>query len=312
MIWSKLKRCYRIAVVVVSVLLFLSAVITAADGRVVFLPSWDELFALSGFRETAVSTDELRVTVLDVGNADCILVQSGEYAALIDAGESSSGQDIVTALCNRGVERLDHVIATHADADHIGAMDDVIRKWEIGTFVTPFLTPDYKPNTRTYADMEAALADKGLQAANADYGTACMIGDAKLTILSGRHELEYIDDNDRSVVCSITFGEHTILLMGDAGAGVEKALLSDGLVPQADVIKVGHHGSNTSSDPRFIAAVDPDYAIITCGFANTHGQPHEETLQTLQEVGATVYRSDLHGTIVITSDGTTLSVTSER
>lgn len=312
MIWSKLKLRHRIAAIIMAVLLVVSAVITAADGRVAFLLSWDELFVLSGFREAAVPANELRVTVLDVGNADCILVQSGEHAALIDAGESSSGQVIVTSLRIRGVERLDYVIATHADADHIGAMDEVIRELEIGSFLTPFLTPDHKPDTRTYEHMEAALADKGLQATDAAFGTACMIGDAKLTIISGRHELEYEVDNDRSVVCSITFGEHTILLMSDVSMSVEKKLLSEGLVPQADVIKVGHHGSNTSSDPLFMAAVDPDYAIITCGFANTHGHPHEKTLQTLQEVGATVYRSDLHGDIVITSDGTTLSVTSER
>lgn len=307
------KRLYRlVAVIAAAAVLLLSAVITVADGAIGWIPSWYEIFAWAGFCEPPVSEDELRVTVLDVGNADCILIQSGKQAALIDAGEGQDRRKVIKALHLRGITRLEYVLATHADVDHIGAMPDVVREMEIGTFLMPYMSYDAKPDSRTFAELEAALSEKELPITAAKYGMVCPIGKATLTVISGRSEPHYASSNERSLVCRLTFGEHAILLMGDAGESTEKRLLATGVNVQADVIKVGHHGSSSSSSTVFMEAVKPAYAVITCGFDNGRGHPHEKTLQTLQAVGATVYRSDLNGTIVIASDGHTLSVSSER
>lgn len=307
----RLRR--RVIATAATVLLVLSALITVNNGTyLVGLPSWHTLFSWFGFQESSVPEDELRMTVLDVGNADCILLQSGEHSALIDAGENNDSGDILRALRLRGIERLDYVIATHADADHIGSMDEVIQQVEIGTFLSPASVFENRDATRVCQDLLDALEDYRVNTAVAEYGTVCAIGDAVLTVVSGKSPLDDSDDNDSSAVCRLTFGRHAFLLMGDAGTAAEKQLMKDGVPLDADVIKIGHHGSASSSDPEFVAAVRPAYAVITCGAGNSYGHPHKETLDTLAEYGVTVYRSDFHGDVVFTSDGLTLSVTSEQ
>lgn len=301
----------RLGIVVLVLVLAVSTLITvndAAGWRI--LPTWHELFVSVGFADATVSPDELRVTFLDVGNADCILIQSGEQTALIDAGQHRTARDVLETLQLAGVERLDYVIATHADADHIGGMETLIRGLEIGTFLMPPTVDSETTKTQIYQSMLAALEEQGIPLADAYYGFTCFIGTAQLKVISGRNT--FYTDNEGSAVCHLRFGEHSFLFMGDAGTPVERNLILNGEDIRADVIKVGHHGSNTSTDPRFIALSGPKYAVITCGVDNPLGHPHEETLKTLEEYGVTVYRSDHHGNIVFTSDGTALSVTTER
>lgn len=303
--------CRRILVVAVTVAVLLSVLITAnGTWRLPWFPTWDDLYAAAGLAEPPVVEGTLRVTVLDVGNADCLLVQNGDSAALIDAGENSTADDVLAALGTAGVKELDCVVATHADADHIGGMDEVVRELEIDIFVMASMPEEHVPTSRAYQNLLDALAERELPVTEAEYGDCYAVGDAQLTVLSGKRE--YTNTNDQSVVCRLRFGEHDFLLMGDAGKDTEEDLLEDGVPLAADVIKVGHHGSKTSSDEAFIQAVNPEYALITCGANNRYGHPHEETLRTLEEQGITVYRSDLNGDIVITSDGETLTFETQR
>ncbi|MBP3435688.1 MAG: MBL fold metallo-hydrolase [Clostridia bacterium] len=301
----------RVLVVILVLLLIGSALITANDAAGLnLLPTWRELFAIVGLADEPLSPDALRVTFFDVGNADCTLIQSGGKAVLIDAGEHKTANDVVEQLRLSGVESLDYVIATHADADHIGGMEALIRELEIGTFLMPSVSETEEAHTQVYNSMITALERKGIPVADACYGFDCSLGDARLEILSGRHA--HGDENERSVICRLRFGAHTFLLMGDAGIETENTLILDGADIRADVLKVGHHGSNTSTGSRFIRVVEPQYAVITCGVDNSMGHPHKDTLKTLKEHGVTVYRSDHHGNIVFTSDGTNLSVTTQR
>ena len=301
----------RTAVTVLALLLIGSALITVNESAGwLFLPSWNDIFTRVGLVDAAVSQDELRVTFLDVGNADCILIQSGEKTALIDAGEYRTSRHVLETLQFAGVERLDYVIATHADADHIGGMETLVRELEIGTFLMPATAGSEQSKTQVYESLLAALEDQGVPMADADYGFTCCIGKAQLKIISGRQTV--FGGNEGSAVCRLNFGEHTFLFMGDSGKTVERHLLLEGEDIEADVIKIGHHGSNTATDPQFIRLSRPAYAVITCGIDNAMGYPHEETLKTLEEYGVAVYRSDHHGDIVFRSDGTTLSVTTER
>lgn len=303
----------RVAAVSVAIVLLLSVLITVNDGRYLpQIPSWHTLFAWFGFQEPTIPEGELCMTVLDVGNADCILLQSGEHSALIDAGENDDAEEILQALRLRNIKRLDYVIATHADADHIGSMDEVVRDVEIGSFLSPSSVWENREDTRACRELLTALEECRVETATAKYGTACAIGEATLTVISGWHGREYEDDNDSSVICRVTFGEHIFLLMADVSAAVERQLVKDGIAVDADVIKVSHHGSASSSDPTFIEEVSPEYAVITCGAGNSYGHPHERTLDTLEECGATVYRSDVNGDVSITSDGVQLSVVCER
>lgn len=275
-----------------------------------FLPTWGSLYSAFGLHSTPPSEGTLCVTVLDVGNADCILLQSGDNTALIDAGENTDDDAVLTALKSAGVTKLDYVIATHADADHIGSMDTVIRNIPIDTFLMSFMPKGHTPTTRTYERMLEAMADCNVLPTEAEHGVVYPFGEATITILSGLSD--YTETNDQSVVCMLSHGEMDFLFMGDAGKEVEREILDAVPTLDVEVLKVGHHGSSSSSDGGFIRSVSPDIALITCGYNNSYNHPHSTTLQTLKRNAVTVFRSDLNGEIVLTSDGTTVTVATEK
>ncbi len=310
---SKATR-YRNRVTLVSAVLavIVLCVLITVNGsfQFPFLPTWDSIYSAAGLHSSAPPEGTLRITVLNVGNADCILLQSGEKTALIDAGENNDDDAVLTALKSTNVTKLDYVVATHADADHIGGMDTVIRNIPIDTFLMSFMPKGYTPTTRTYERMLAAMADCNVIPIEAEHGAVYPFGEATITILSGLSD--YTDTNDQSVVCLVSHGEMDFLFMGDAGKEVESEILDAVPTLDVEVLKVGHHGSSTSSDGGFIRSVSPDIALITCGYNNSYNHPHSATLQTLKRNEVKVYRSDLNGEIVLTSDGTTVTVVTEK
>lgn len=297
---------------VVALVLIAFALITANEFlQIPEIPTWSQLLTQSGLKGNDPLPDsQLRLTVLDVGNADCILLEnSGEYM-LIDAGENDDGEDIVTYLKQRDITRLKYVIATHADSDHIGGMDEVVKAISIDTFIMSFMPEGYTPTTRTYENLLNALVEKELMPTEPKHGDIFTFGDARIEILSGLSD--HTSTNEQSVVCRVEFGNHRFLMMGDAGEDVEEELLNAKVDVQADFLKVGHHGSRNSSTKAFIKAVSPSYAVITCGLNNSYNHPHEETLDVLKKNGIQVYRSDLQGVITVVSDGSAITVTTEK
>ncbi len=275
------------------------------------IPSWDELFTNAGLSSTSVTPEgELQVYFIDVGNADSILIRQGEVNALIDAGERGDGDDVLAYLNHQGVKRLDLVIATHPHADHIGGMADVINGIPVDKFVMSFMPEDETPTTATYLNMLEALDNKGIPVEEAKPGTVYTLGTAQLTVLAPLSESD--EANNISVVTRLTFGERSFLFMGDAETEVEKELLAAGRPLSAEVIKLGHHGSNTSSSQAFLSKVDPDYAIIACGKGNSYGHPHDEVLTRLDTMDVTVYRADVHGHIAIATDGKDLTISTQK
>lgn len=278
-----------------------------------FMPTWDDIFEAFGLTESAAPQpmeSELQVHVIDVGNADSILVMTQGKTLLIDAGEKSAGDTVVEYLKKHSVKRLDYVIATHADGDHIGGMKQVVESVEVGHYIMAFMPDGFTPTTKTYRNLLEALDKKGIKITEAKPGLSFALGEATLDILGPVQDFE--ENNNQSVVCKVTFGAKKFLFMGDAEEEAEEALLLANTDLSADFLKVGHHGSNSSSTKKFLIAVKPTYAAITCGEDNSYNHPHSNVLTRLRDVGATYYRSDIHGTIVATTDGATISITTEK
>lgn len=229
---------------------------------------------------------------------------------LIDSGEVGDYQKIVDYLDRYGVKKFDLVIATHAHADHIGEMAEIVKTFPIDRFVTAFMPEGKEPTTNVYLSMLEALDERDVSIDEAIPGKTYTLGTAQLQILSPLSEDS--DENAMSVVTRLTFGRRAFLFTGDAEAEVEREILTQGFEVKADVLKAGHHGSRTSSSEPFLRAVAPDYAVITCGDGRKYGHPHDEVLERLNAVGSVYYRSNLHGDIVFITDGESLTVETEK
>lgn len=300
------KKLISVAIVVVAL-----CCILVEYGDELGLPNWQDVLSGVGLSDNAPSAEgTLEVHVIDVGNADALLVRQEDKAMLIDAGERGDGDEILDYLSSRGVERLDLVIATHPHADHIGGMADVIREVEIGEFLIAYMPEEDTPTTAVYLDMLEALVDRDVTVTEAVAGDIYALGTAELTVLAPLTEDD--DPNAMSVVTRLSFGENRFLFMGDAEREVERQILQSGRPVSADVLKVGHHGSNTGTHDKFLERVSPDYAILTCGEGNSYGHPHREVVAKLKEASVATYRSDLHGHIVFVSDGKSITVKTQK
>lgn len=253
---------------------------------------------------TKAVSGTLKVHYIDVGQADSILVQlpSGQNM-LIDAGNNADSNLVVNYLKSQGVKRLDYVIGTHPHEDHIGGMDVAIKSFDIGKVYLPKVTS----NTKTYEDLLTAIQSKGLKITQAKAGVTLDVGSGATAELLAPNGSSYDDLNNYSAVLKLTFGKTSFLFEGDAEALSESEMLKAGYNLRADVLKVGHHGSSSSTSPAFLKAVAPKYAVISVGKDNDYGHPHPETLAKLSAAVVQVFRTDLQGTIVATSDGKTIT-----
>lgn len=242
-------------------------------------------------------TGELEVHFLDVGQADCTLVKCDGYTMLIDTGLDDQGTKIQNYLQKQGIERLDYLVLTHSDADHIGSADVVMTKFDIGTI---FMS-NFEKETKTYKNLLKMIEDNQIHYLSPAVGNVYALGSASFQILAPNRE--YDTPNDTSIALLITHGENTFLFTGDAEKASEADMLESGLNLAADVFHAGHHGSKTSNTQEFIDAVMPRYAVISCGVDNSYGLPDAEVLNRFREKEMMVYRTDEQGTIVATSNG---------
>lgn len=240
----------------------------------------------------------LEVDFIDVGQADSILVRQGEHAMLVDAGNNADASTVVGYLTKQGIKQLDVVVGTHPHEDHIGSLDKVIQSFGIGQVIMPKATT----TTKTFADVIAAIKAKGLTITTPVPGNSFKLGDASVTILAP-NAAKYDDLNNYSVVLRVVYGGTSFLLTGDAQAVSEAEMLASGRTLKADVLKVGHHGSVSSTTDAFLAKVAPAYAVISVGKGNDYGHPARSTMQRLKVHGIPVYRTDENGTIAAVSDG---------
>lgn len=244
--------------------------------------------------------DKLNIYYFNVGQADSILVENSDKYMLIDAGNNADGTNIVNYMKKMGIEKVDYLVATHAHEDHIGGIDDVINNFDIGTFYMP----DVVTTTKTFEDVIAALENKSVGFSTPNIGDIFMLGGCKFEILHISDDDS--DLNDTSVVMRGVYGENSFLFMGDASSNVEKNILYKEI--DSDVLKVGHHGSRYSSMINFLNKVSPIYSIISVGEGNSYEHPHGITLTNLNKVGSKIYRTDVDGTVFVSSDGKNIEI----
>lgn len=254
---------------------------------------------------TSNVTGELKVHFIDVGQADSILIQQGNENMLIDAGNNDDENTLKNYLAGLGVKELKYAIATHPHEDHIGSMDYIMNSLKVGQIYAPKVTA----STKTYENLVNAVKNKGMQFKTPTVGEIFYVGQAKCTILAPNSST-YDDLNNYSIVVKVEFGNNSFLFTGDAEEASEKEMLSNGLSLKADVLKVGHHGSKSSSSNAFLNAVNPKYAVISVGKNNDYGHPNSETLARLNSRKVDVYRTDIHGTVIAVSDGDTIKIKS--
>lgn len=240
---------------------------------------------------------EMEIHFIDVEQGDATLIKVDGHYMLIDAGDNSMGTKVQLYLTKQGVKKLDYLILTHTDADHIGGADVVVTKFDIDTI----FMGDYKKDNKTYNELIEAMKYKSLTYVIPEVGAQYQLGDATFTIL-GPKEI-YDDPNNTSVALKLTHGENTFLFSGDAEAEAEADILATGLDLDVDVYHAGHHGSSTSSTTEFLDAMTPEYAVISCKEGNSYGHPHAETLINFRAKGIQVFRTDEQGSVVATSDG---------
>ena len=247
----------------------------------------------------------LEVHFIDVGQADCILVKNNGNAMLIDAGNNDDGELVRGYLKEQNITRLDYLIGTHPHEDHIGGLDVVINNYDIGTIIMPAKTT----TTKTFEDVVNAIKNRGLAITKPVVGTRYTLGGAEFTILAPNKD--YGDElNNYSVGIRLVYGNNSFVFTGDAEEEAENDIIATGLELKADVLKIGHHGSSTSTSSQFLKAVSPKYAVITCGKYNDYGHPHKETMKKISNLE--VYRTDEQGSIVATSDGTNITWNSKK
>ena len=259
--------------------------------------------AVAATTDSPVETD-LEVSIIDVGQGDATLVRlPNGKTMLVDAGPDAQAGVVENELSKQGVDKIDYLIATHADSDHIAGMNAIVSGHEIGEFLAPQSTH----TTDSYLDLLQTVQNKGIVASAAWAGDVIAYGpDFSVKILSPAEGQMYTESNDWSVVLLITCGNTKMLLTGDAPKEVLKGLN----VGKIDVLKVSHHGSDTGTDSELISALSPKYALISYGIGNEYSHPYQSVLNALSS--ATVYGTGANGTIRLTSDGSAFTVAPEK
>ena len=250
--------------------------------------------------------NKMIIHYIDVGQGDCILIQVNNKNLLIDSGPSSNRKDLLNYLEKLDIKKFDYIIATHPHEDHIGNMDTIIKRYNIGSFYSPKVIT----SSTTFENMISALVDKNLKINVLKKGVKGIdLGkNTEIEVFSPLENISSDNLNDYSPIIKITFLDNSFLFTGDAEISTEDTVLSENNNLNCDILKVGHHGSSTSTSPDFLISANPSVAIISVGKNNSYGHPTSETLSILNSYNIRTIRTDINGSIIAISDGSNIKI----
>ena len=259
------------------------------------------LYAYLGLNGEIVSDSDFCVWFLDVGQGECSVIKTPDGAVLIDSGEYEYAEEVISLLKRLGVTKLDYCIVSHSHTDHSGGMPEILRSFGADIFLCSKADREYADQSETTKEIYKAAEKYCGSIIAVERGYHFDLGETEFTVLSPGCDYEEL--NDSSLVIRMTYSNVSFLFTGDVESSAEEEMLTNcRTLLSSDILKVHHHGSQTSSSESFIAAVKPKVAVISCGKDNEYGHPHLVVLKTLFEYGAEIYRTDLQGTVMIEVD----------
>lgn len=289
---SKKAQPFSLVLIFILVLVAVFRALNTDDGAVVN----------PGVSAAAGSDYPLSVSFVDVGQGDGVVIINGDTVVVIDGGERDKANAVISTLRSGGVSKIDCYVASHPHADHIGGADRIFEAFEVKAFMTTAFSEINIPTTNTYERMmNAAAAEEDCDILFVRAGESYTFGNLRFDVFSPVEETT--DYNNMSIVLKMTYGKTSFLFTGDAEKESEKLMLEQGFDLKSDVLKLGHHGSSTSTTEDFFAAVFPRLAVISCGRNNEYGHPHKETLALLNRTQTEFHRTDEEGAVVVFSDG---------
>ncbi len=306
----KTKTDFKIKLLLLALAVIIVTVMYALDSF--NLVNYERVFSHIGLSDANKAIDgDFSVHYIDVGQGDCELIVSKDKTVLIDSGEYENATKVISYIQSLGITKLDYVIGSHPHSDHIGGLPEIIQSFEIGKVIAPKISVEMTPITKTYKNFLSAVKDKGLKLTPATVGEEYQLDEnTVLKILAPLSDYDSL--NNYSIVCMVTHGENKFLFMGDAEKESETDLLEKNADIDADVLKAGHHGSNSSSTMKFLSAVSPLYTVVSVGADNSYNHPSEKAIQRILKYSKDIYRTDLQGNIICISDGNNISFEFEK
>ncbi|MDQ5983818.1 MAG: hypothetical protein RUMPE_00847 [Eubacteriales bacterium SKADARSKE-1] len=293
------------------VFLFILFSLLITIGESFGLISWKSVYNGVGVSDFSQSADDYDMSVhfIDVGKADSIYIKCLGKNVLIDAGEKATYDVVGEYLKKNGVKKLDLVIATHPHSDHIGGMPDVLNDFSVERFLMPELKAEYVPTSKCYEKLLLALKNNNITPENPEPGSSFEIGEMEFDIFAPNSQYEEL--NNDSIVAKVSFRNQSFLFTGDAQIESENEMLARNFNLSSTVLKVGHHGSKTSTSDKFLKKVNPKYAVISVN-SDMYNLPNKKIVKKLKNWGIETYRTDLNGTVILATNGENITVIKEK
>lgn len=310
---AKKKRFrHKKLIISISILLICGTIILSYSNNL-NIPTWNKIYNYLNISKGTVDVNyedyPLSVHILNVGKADAIYIKSNDKNILIDSGDTDTKDQVIQYLNNNKIQQFDLIIATHPHKDHIAGMDNIINTFSINRFIMPKLSETIIPTTKTYNSMINSLKDNNITVESPVAGNNFKIGEINIDILGPIKEYDNLNNN--SVVVKLAYKNTSFLFVGDAEKEAETDLISSGANLKSTVLKVGHHGSKTSTTQKFLNAVNPEYSVISVG-PDSNNLPKDSIINRLKNNNIKTYRTDKSGTIIFTSDGDNINVFTEK
>ena len=305
----KTKKILKVAAILLAaILLGVCLLITFANDPAI--PTWDNIFISLGLKEGVTGEDDDFIVFLDVDQGDGALIVSNGQTALIDGGEDEFSERTYNKIRGYKVTDLDLIVASHIHSDHIAAIPFFMERLKTGNIIIDDSKNRTEGDIKSLNKILGICEDKKTKVFSPIRATVVNVGDFELTVLGFYPELS--GENNHSIFTMAKIGDTKVLFTGDAENAAEKKILNDGINVDCDVLKVGHHGSKTSSSEQFLSAATPDYAVISCGKNNKYSHPNDEILIRLKNVGAEILRTDLKGDIVFTFENNEMGYETQK